>query len=176
MLNKLMSHENKKKPEEASKPVVIGMIDMVNPEQRFVLIRMATTLAIPPGTELSTTTQKGEAVKLKVSPEHKGSFLTADILSGNPERQNVVLYQPPGPQPATPGSPALPGAAPLPPPNSAPAALNELNQALMPIPLQPSTPQPSFSSPSPLPVPPPPAGEPNPSEFLRPVPTVPPQQ
>ena len=148
MMDKLLRPKPKKEAEDstAAKRQAIGVIEMVNPEQRFVLIRTPADILIPAGTELYSTNALGEAVKLKVTPEHKGSFLAADITSGNPQRQDVVMYQATSNQP------------PLPPPDATSGDLNRI-----------APPSPSVAPQAPPRSP----GEAVPGEFLRPVPPQP---
>ena len=148
MMDKLMKPKAPKKVEDSNAPKqqAIGVIEMVNPEQRFVLIRTPADILIPAGTELYSTNALGEAVKLKVTPEHKGSFLAADITSGNPERQDVVMYQATSTQP------------PMPPPDAARGDLNRIAPPSLSVPPQ---------------APPRSPGEAAPGEFLRPVPPLP---
>ncbi len=152
MLGRLGSHE-KTKPKDTdstgAKQQEIGAVELVNPEQRFVLIRTPADILIPAGTVLYSTNPQGEAVKLKVTPERKGSFLAADIVSGNPQKEDAVMYQ------AVSQEPPLPGASSI-----TPAVVSKIET---PPPPTPPTPQK------------PPAGEPVPSEFLRPSPPQPQQ-
>lgn len=107
---------------------LIGIIEMVNPEQKFVLIKTEGRMAIPIGQELTALDATGALSKLVVSPERKANYLTADIREGNPRVTNLVTYRPkmqPGaappadpPPPPTPPPPpgAIPSLAPPPPP------------------------------------------------------------
>lgn len=85
----------KKKREEKAGPVgqatLIGMIEMVNPEQNYVVIRCDTPPAIQPGTELIALNSLGTRSRLVLSPERKGYYLTADIKEGSPSVANLVL-------------------------------------------------------------------------------------
>ena len=86
----------KKKPAAAQNENVtriIGTIEMVNPEQRFVLIRAQGRLSIPAGQEITAMDGSGALARLKVSPEKKQDFLTADIVDGNPRAGNVVVFK-----------------------------------------------------------------------------------
>jgi len=77
------------KGDEDKKPegdVVIGSIEMVNPEQKFVLIRTNAPLVIPAGSKLFSYSPSGLKAILKVSPERKLSLLAADIEEGYPQR------------------------------------------------------------------------------------------
>ncbi len=72
---------------------VVGVIDMVNPEQNYVLIHCEQRLNLPAGTEIIAQNSDGSKVKLKVSPERKGNYITADIKEGTPQVKDLVLYQ-----------------------------------------------------------------------------------
>lgn len=77
---------------------VVGVVEMVNPEQGYVLINCEQRLNLPAGTEVIALKTDGTQVKLKITPEHKGNYITADIKNGEPEVRDLVLYQvKPGP-------------------------------------------------------------------------------
>lgn len=96
----------KKKAEEKPGPVgkatLIGMIEMVNPEQNYVVIRCDTPPAIQPGTELIALNSLGTRSRLVLSPERKGYYLTADIKEGSPSVANLVLLPQSAAVPAAP--------------------------------------------------------------------------
>jgi hypothetical protein len=143
------SKKMEKKIEPTGRATLIGMIEMVNPEQNYVLIRCEPMPALAPGTELIALSANGEKSKLVLTPERKGYYITADIKEGNPGVTNLVLHQhaatPPAQVPETPVTPAptipdptayqpmptLPGIVPMPTPGSTPSI--------------PSTPQPTAS-------------------------------
>lgn len=72
---------------------VIGVIEMVNPEQNYVLINCEQQVDIPPGTEILTQGVNGTNGKLKVTPERKGNYITADIVEGTPQLRDLVIYK-----------------------------------------------------------------------------------
>jgi hypothetical protein len=72
---------------------VIGVIEMVNPEQHYVLINCEQRMEIPPGTEVISQGVNGTDAKLKVTPERKGNYITADITQGTPVVRDLVIYQ-----------------------------------------------------------------------------------
>jgi len=87
---------------------VIGVVELVNPEQNYVLINCEQRLNIPAGTEIVAQNANGSKVKLKVTPERKGNYITADITDGTPQVRDLVLYQvhrgeiePPSTQPSS---------------------------------------------------------------------------
>lgn len=98
---------------------LIGIIELVNPEQKFVLIKTEGRMAIPIGQELTALDATGALSKLVVSPERKANYLTADIREGNPRVTNLVTYrpkmQPAATTPADPSTPQVPeGPTPVP--------------------------------------------------------------
>ncbi len=129
----------KKKPVPTGQATLIGMIEMVNPEQNYVLIRCEQMPEISAGTELTSVSADGKKSKLALSPERKGHYLTADIKEGQPTVSSLVLLAsrtavPPAPAPtpvvAPPVSPSRSLVMPelpliptnLPSPTSTPAA------------------------------------------------------
>lgn len=98
----------------------IGVIEMVNPEQRFVLIRANMKVELQPGSKLETLTASGVKSVLAVSPEQKLNFLSADILEGYPQKGETVTLAPKSVSVVPESTPALPQPAgnlpPLPPP------------------------------------------------------------
>ncbi|MDB6073982.1 MAG: hypothetical protein JWO89_1622 [Verrucomicrobiaceae bacterium] len=144
-LKNLMAHKPKKEEDtKEAKQLMVGTIELVNPEQRFVLIRTIAHLMLPVGTELFSRGPDGQTTKLKVTPERKGTFLAADIVSGSPQSQDTVLFQAP---------------------SSAPPALNGDKPVRGDITDMPLAPFPPYQ---------PPATQPASSEFLRPIPPQPP--
>lgn len=141
-LHKLPWKKKKKAAEKKEEAVrVIGVVEMVNPDQKFVLIRTRGKLLVNPGVEIYAMDGTGGQSKLKVSPEKKQDFLIADVVDGTPHIGNVVLFKPDKsavPPAALPGDPAT---GPGPPPDQPPPD---------------------------LPVQPPPIGPVNPDEFTRP--------
>jgi len=106
------------KVETTGPATLVGMIEMVNPEQNYVLIRCEQLPAIQPGTELIALSAEGKKSKLVLSPERKGHYLTADIKEGMPAVTNLVLLANgslPTPAPAVPAPvtfPTSPGRSP----------------------------------------------------------------
>jgi hypothetical protein len=106
---------------EAPAEVFIGTIELVNPEQDFVLIRCEVIPALPAGAELTAVGADGSESKLVLAPERKGRHLTADIREGRPQLRQFVVYRrspssaPAGPiTPEAPATPAAPAAPPMP--------------------------------------------------------------
>lgn len=72
---------------------VIGVIELVNPEQNYVLINCEHRVDIPAGTEIISQGINGTDAKLRVTPERKGNYITADITQGTPLVRDLVVYQ-----------------------------------------------------------------------------------
>jgi hypothetical protein len=105
--------KKKKKPERTGQATLIGMIEMVNPEQNYVLIRCEPMPSLAEGTELIAVSASGEKSKLVLTPERKGYYITADIKEGNPGVSNLVLHQHSATAPVLPQeSPVSPAPAP----------------------------------------------------------------
>ena len=110
---------------------LVGLIEMVNPEQEFVLIRCEVVPVLPREAELTTLGADGSEASLVLTPERKGRHLTADIRSGRPQVNQFVFYRagsapetapepppaapPPARPPGLPGMPSLPSLPGLPP-------------------------------------------------------------
>lgn len=73
---------------------LVGIVEFVNPDQRFVLVKTQGATAIPAGAKLTALDATGSLSEIVVSPERKGTHLTADIASGSPRAGNLVVYQP----------------------------------------------------------------------------------
>lgn len=114
------SKKNRQKAEEkkndGSRDLYVGVIESVNPEQQFVLVRIEQRLAIAAGTQLETRTSSGLRARLVAGSERKLNFLAADIVDGLPHAGDMVVLPagspallPPGTPPGTPGAPGTPG-------------------------------------------------------------------
>lgn len=88
MFDKKLSKDNR-----IGEAKVIGVIELVNPEQNYVLINCEQRLNIPAGTEIVSQNADGSKTKLKVTPERKGNYITADITEGTPQLRDLVLYK-----------------------------------------------------------------------------------
>ena len=105
---------------EGPTEVLVGTIELVNPEQDFVLIRCEVIPVLPDRAELTAVGLDGSESKLVLAPERKGRHLTADIRDGQPQLRQLVIYRR-GPASA-PASPAAPEAPTPPEAPTAPAA------------------------------------------------------
>ncbi len=70
----------------------VGNVDMVNGEQKFILIHSPERVPLAAETVLTTQGEAGDTGRVKVSPERKGSYLTADIVSGHPKKGDAVVW------------------------------------------------------------------------------------
>lgn len=149
----------KQKPSDtkpaAAKPVAVGIVELVNPDARFVIVHLNANSPLPEGTELTCASATGQTAKLKVTPERKNIFITADITSGTPQKGDVVLQgNVPAPEATGPATAPTPASVPTNDPASPAPPTISISPADIAAPL---------SAPAPPPV--------SPEEFLRPVPS-----
>jgi len=109
----------KEQPEKRTgQAKLIGVIEMVNPEQRYELINCEQRVSLAAGTELIAMDSNNVKSKLVVTPEHKGNYITADIKEGSPTVSSLVLQKIKEsdvlPAPPNPGAP-MPLASPITP-------------------------------------------------------------
>jgi hypothetical protein len=71
--------------------VYLGIVESVNPEQKFVLLRTEIRVALAAGTKLETRSPHGTMASLVVTPERKMNFLSADITEGAPAAGDAVI-------------------------------------------------------------------------------------
>jgi hypothetical protein len=87
-------------------PSLVGTIALVNPDAHFVLVHLGNKGAsLPVGVVLRCIGPTGETGQLIVTPERKGVHFAADIKSGNPQRDDSVIYD------VAPAKPSLPNVA-----------------------------------------------------------------
>ncbi|MCF7785698.1 MAG: hypothetical protein K9N47_06225 [Prosthecobacter sp.] len=93
--NKLggLAPKKSSKDKRVGEAKVIGVIELVNPEQNYVLINCERRVDIPAGSEIISQGVNGTDAKLRVTPERKGNYITADITQGTPQVRDLVLYQ-----------------------------------------------------------------------------------
>lgn len=134
----------RKKKEEPTGPktTLIGIVEMVNPEQNYVLIRCEQVPALGAGAELVALDATGVESKLKLTPERKGRYLTADITNGSPKVANLVIYKTSGNAPLTPSSGPVPLPQAVPTTPMAPATPSLAPSSLSLDPLAPAAPTP----------------------------------
>jgi hypothetical protein len=89
--NNLFSRKKTPEGADSTKDVFIGVVESVNPEQKFVLVRTDTRMIIAPGTKLESRSMSGSKASLTVTPERKLNFLSADIAEGSPATGDVVI-------------------------------------------------------------------------------------
>ncbi len=123
LLSKWFAKKPKPDKDAGTKDVYVGSIEMVNPEQGFVLVQTGMKLNLQPGWKLETRPVSGTRSVLTVSPEQKLNFLSADITKGFPQKGETVVLPPQAgaivaPPTTVPVPPPAPGVSPstLPPP------------------------------------------------------------
>lgn len=137
--------KKKAAPEEVSqKDLYLGVVEIVNPEQRFVLIKADTRMVFPAGTRLETRSKTGSKALLTLTPERKQSFVSADIKEGFPQAGDAVVipFSEPGiaaamaPPPVQGGTQLNPSPNPNAPPPAPGAPLPALPANYEPVPGQ----------------------------------------
>jgi hypothetical protein len=141
----------KMEPQEPPPVLEVGQIDMVNEIQKFVLIHAPGRVTLSPGTIMDVMGPEGIKAKVKLAPERKGSYLTADIESGTPAKGDGVVWHRIAPSPT-----------PTPTPSPVEENTGTFIDPLAPVPAAPVTPpapvpSASISPPSASISPPPPA-------------------
>jgi hypothetical protein len=106
-LRQLLSRKKDPVVKDSSAETFIGVIESVNPEQKFVLVRMDVRMVVAPGTKLESRSVNGGKARLVVTPERKMNFLSADIDEGSPAAGDGV-FLPAGSVPPTPAQPTFP--------------------------------------------------------------------
>jgi hypothetical protein len=79
------------KPPQAQVPRLIGVIKMVDEDDRFVLIDATTFQGAGPGDLLISIRDQKETANLRMSTLQNPPFLIADIASGNPAPGDRVV-------------------------------------------------------------------------------------
>ncbi len=142
---------------------IIGVVESVNPEQQFVLVRMEQKMNIAAGTKLETRSPNGLYSQLVAGPERKLNFLAADIVQGAPHAGDLVVIsrvvvEPSSDKPAAPGGKPEPANGPIltsqPPAVVSPASPDPATMIPGVPPTDPGAghvPPAMFSSPPPLP-------------------------
>jgi hypothetical protein len=89
------SFNTKPKPKDnrTGQARLIGVVEMVNPEQGYVLIQCPDKSTLKSGTELIGLDHTGAKSRLLVTPERKANYLTADIKEGTPIIGALVLQK-----------------------------------------------------------------------------------
>lgn len=80
--------------EEKNKPAIsqaIGEVSYVDEESGFILIRQLVGRKIAPNTPLFSRGRASVTAKLMSNPAAKGSFVVADIISGQPQKGDAVM-------------------------------------------------------------------------------------
>jgi hypothetical protein len=87
----LFSRKHSPAPADKNRDVFIGVVESVNPEQKFVLVRTELRMAVAPGAKLESRSANGTKASLVVTPERKMNFLSADITEGAPAAGDMVI-------------------------------------------------------------------------------------
>jgi hypothetical protein len=155
IISKALQHHKKDDKDKQPKDIAIGVIEMVNPEQHFVLIRTGMQYKLSPGWKLETRPLNGPKSVLSITPEQKLNFLSADIVEGFPQQGELVVLPPqPGSAaavPTLPGTPGTPVTGNLVPGNAAPM----LPSSVAPTPAAPQAPRTPIRAPTGEVLPPP---------------------
>jgi hypothetical protein len=88
---RLLSRKYSPVPADKNSDVFVGVVESVNPEQKFVLLRTELRMAVAPGSKLESHSSNGSKASLVVTPERKMNFLSADITGGSPSVGDVVI-------------------------------------------------------------------------------------
>jgi hypothetical protein len=86
------------KKEIKKHPAYVGIIILVNPESKHVLIQTDSNQSFLPGTAVKTQDKLGKEITLTISPERKGLYLTADYKECNPALKAIVYTAVDSPQ------------------------------------------------------------------------------
>lgn len=113
---KARNHKSTSATTEQPSAQAVGKVEMVNPDDHFVLARLNMNLVMAPGTEITLLNESGQMAKAKITPERKGVFITADIVSGSPAKGDIVMIGTVKPESSQP--PATPPVAPAGPPSA----------------------------------------------------------
>jgi hypothetical protein len=71
--------------------LLVGTVELVNPEQQYVLVQCSPNVIVQSGAELTCLDATGSTSTVVVTPERKGNFIAADIKEGTPRLKNLVL-------------------------------------------------------------------------------------
>lgn len=81
-------------PPAAPVDALVGVIDRLGAEAKFVVILLEPGQQAKEGDELIVRFADVDVGKVKVSPERKGRFITADVVSGTVEKGYEVVRRP----------------------------------------------------------------------------------
>ena len=81
-------------PPAAPADAFVGVIDRLGAEAKFVVILLEPGQQAKEGDELIVRFAGVDVGKVKVSPERKGRFITADVVSGTVEKGYEVVRRP----------------------------------------------------------------------------------
>ena len=142
----LASRKHTTASKEQKGEVFLGTVEAVNPEKKFVLVRLDLRRTLPPGTRLDVRSARGGVATIMVTPENKLNFLSADIVDGSPAVGDIVSLSPqavatlsaPAIKPASAPASADTGGAVRPPPTDpVPGVLpDEAETGALPLPVR----------------------------------------
>jgi hypothetical protein len=89
-LFKIFSRKHKPEENKAGE-MFVGVVESVNPEQKFVLVRTNVRVVLPTGSKLESRSPNGSKASLMLTPERKTNLLAADIVDGFPSAGDVVV-------------------------------------------------------------------------------------
>ena len=72
-------------------PKLVGRVSMVNADGRFVLVESDQSAALNPGTALKCFRDGVETGVVAVGQERRRPYVTADIVTGDPQRGDQVF-------------------------------------------------------------------------------------
>lgn len=115
MLLSFGKNKRKAKKQEEAGPIRVGRVALVNSDERFVLIEAAMVQPPVAGTLLRAYHGSAVSAELKATGVRRRPFLVADLVSGNPSKDDVIM-QPPTTEPEAPkaAAPGAPAATPAP--------------------------------------------------------------
>jgi hypothetical protein len=138
IISKALTPRHKEDKDKTPKDIAIGQVEIVNPEQHFVLIRTVMQFKLEPGWKLETRPISGPKSVLTITPEQKANFLSADITEGSPQQGELVVLPPQAGLAAA--MPTLPGGPASGPQGAPPSSLGSPPSAALPLPPQPQQP------------------------------------
>ena len=79
----------------AAKPILVGIVTLVNDDGHFVLIDSGMSPGPLPGAVLKCRTTAGESGELKAGEVRRRPFAIADVVKGTPQVGDRVFQEPP---------------------------------------------------------------------------------
>jgi hypothetical protein len=101
----IFKRKNRPVKQEETKPVQIGTITLVNPDDSFVLIDTGYRMSPAMSDTLESRAPDGSTAQLRVTGIRKRPFVIADIVGGAPGKGDAVFQQKQTAKPASTPSP-----------------------------------------------------------------------